>query len=162
MGTRGRRRRFLWALVAGVLLGAPVWAQGKAPSLSGEDFGTEWVKPAVILVGPIFTDCGKGKLPIGGGATTRVGCPSALILVPGHYRPVPLKGWRLGGREKRHFLLFTYECLVHWVLGIIPLPISKECVGPTGMKKLEDYVFSWWAFPISWPEKTLADPWGPK
>ena len=61
-----------------------------------------------------------------------------------------MKGWRLAGNEKRHLVFLTYECVVHWILGIVPLPISKECVGPAGMKPLDDYVLSWTAYPTSW------------
>ena len=140
---------FLCGFLGTVLSAGGAWAQGTGPGKGGVGFGTTWVKPSTFLVGPILTNCGTARMPVGGG-TVRAGCPSAIVMVPPHYQPVPKPGWRLVGYEKRHLLVLTYECVTHWVLGIIPLPISKECVGPAGMKNLEDYVLSWWAYPLGW------------
>ncbi len=156
-----------WRTVSRVVLalglfGAAGAAQAGAPVMSGKGYGTEWVDPKVVLAGPVFTHCGEAALPIKGGFQGRIGCPSAVIVVPGHYRPVPMEGWELTGAEKRHLLFLTYECVSHWILGIVPLPISKECVGPAGPRKMDDYLLSWNARPVSWGAEAPVAPWREK
>ncbi len=153
-------RKVFWCLLVLGLPGVPCAAQGLASVMSGKGYGTEWVDPKVILAGPVFTHCGEATLPIRGGFQGRIGCPSAVIVVPGHYRPVPMEGWELTNAEKRHLQFLTFECVTHWILGIIPLPISKECVGPAGPRKMDDFLFSWNARPISWRARKPVAPWG--
>ncbi len=150
----GEERKRIAVLLG--ILGA-FWVGGASPCQNlgavGEihGMGTRWIPPEAVVVGPVFTDCGRGRITLPGGGRTFSGCPSAVVYVPGRYEPVPMEGWKLVGKERRYTVMFTYECVSHWILGIFPLPISKECVGPGPGRRMADYVYSWEAVPEGWP-----------
>ena len=67
-------------------------------------------------------------------------------VVPGHYTPIPKAGWELVGKTKLFEECRSFECVAHWIIGLLPIPISYECLGEPPTRG-EGFVYSWEACP---------------
>ena len=135
----------------GMLLCAWVALFGSAGGVAaqdsyGADMGTTFVPLQVVIIGPV-TPCGQVRLPSGTSYAGLNGCPSAIEVVPGHYRPVPMAGWELVESIRLHTQVYRYECVSYRLLGFLPITVSQECVGPQGPEAGTTFVISWLARP---------------
>jgi hypothetical protein len=139
-------RKAMAAAILGLVAGGVHGQTGAGP-----DMGVTLVPLQVVIIGPVIS-CGQVRLPSGTRYSGLQGCPAAIEVIPGHYRPVPRAGWRLTRCHLLHSQVYRYECVNHYLFGFFPIVVSQECVGPDGPVQGSTFVVSWQAAPVDLPD----------